>query len=591
MRLDKVLLAGLLVLIVSCGKRTETAQPSSSLSEITKDFVYGTLELSPVAATGSGLHEYKGVRLDEQLDDLSEAGLSKQRQFFQAIRARLDALDRRSLTPQDSADYEIMSDQVALNLLELDTIQNYKHNPTFYVELIGNALFSPYVLEYAPLEQRWKHIIARMEKIPTFLESARQNLKDAPEVWNRVAREENDGNIGLIDGTFAKSVPATLQPSFQAAAKTALPALKNFNDWLTKNLPAGQTDWRLGKERYALKFRYALGLQQTPEQLLNDAEKSLESTRQRMFEIAKPLLAKLDPAFKKDAPLNDTVSAALRKVAEKHATPKTYFSDARRDLEEARIFVREKKLLLLPPRDNLQVIETPEFMRGIYGVGGFNSAPPLEPHLGAFYWITPIPENWPAARIESKLREYNYYGLKLLTIHEAMPGHYVQLEYANDVQPIERRLLRTVFGSGPYAEGWAVYATDMMLQQGYLNNSPELQLTFLKQQLRMIANTILDVRMQTMSMTDEEAMSLMLDRTFQEKEEATAKLQRAKLSSTQLPTYYAGYRDWLRVRTEDETRRGSAFTLSSFHEKALRFGTVPMRVLASLMAVPENLVK
>jgi len=573
-----ILIAGTL----SCGRKPSVE--SSALAPITRDFVYGTLALSPVAATGSGLHEHQGVRLDEQLDDLSRTGMGKQREFFVGIRKRLDGLDKSSLSAQDAADYEIILDQIALNLLEIDTIQNYKHNPTVYVELIGNALFSPYVLEYAPIEQRWKHIIARMEKIPAVLESAKQNLEDAPEIWNRVAREENEGNIALIEGTFTKSVPASVKPAFEKVAKIAVPALKSFNEWLEKSLKAGQRDWRLGKANYAQKFRYALGIQQTPEQLLDDAEKSLETTRQRMLEISRTLLPKLDPSANKDGELNQVVSATLVKIAENHSTPKTYFADARRDLAEARAFVRERNLLPLPPRDNLQVIETPEFMRGIYGVGGFNSAPPLEPQLGAFYWITPIPENWPQPRIESKLREYNLYGLKLLTIHEAMPGHYVQLEYANDVQPVERRLLRTVFGSGPYAEGWAVYATDMMLQEGYLNQSPELQLTFLKQQLRMIANTILDVRMQTMNMSDEDAMSLMLDRTFQEKEEATAKLQRAKLSSTQLPTYYAGYRDWLRVRKEEETRKGSGFVLSGFHEKALRFGTVPMRVLSSLMA-------
>jgi hypothetical protein len=133
--------------------------------------------------------------------------------------------------------------------------------------------------------------------------------------------------------------------------------------------------------------------------------------------------------------------------------------DAQCDLQEARDFVREKGLLKLPPRDNLQVIETPVFMRGMYAVGGFNSAPSLEPQLGAFYWITPIPKSWPRERVESKLREYNFYKLKLLTIHEAIPGHYVQMENANEVEPRSRRLLRSVFGNGPYIEGWAQYRT------------------------------------------------------------------------------------------------------------------------------------
>ena len=269
--------------------------------------------------------------------------------------------------------------------------------------------------------------------------------------------------------------------------------------------------------------------------------------------------------------------------SEKHSTPKSYFADARRDLADITAYVRSKNLVPLPGRDNLEIIETPEFMRGIYSVGGFSSAPALEPQLGAYYWLTPIPKDWPKERIESKLREYNTYGLKLLTIHEAMPGHYVQLEYANSIEPRTRRVIRGVFGNGPYVEGWAVYATEMLLDEGYLDNSTELRLTFLKQQLRMIANAILDVRLQTMHMTDEEALSLMLDQGFQEKEEATGKLRRAMLSSCQLPTYFVGWRDWHRLRTQYHQAKGDAFSLPAFHEAVLKAGAVPVPVLAQLL--------
>jgi len=278
---------------------------------------------------------------------------------------------------------------------------------------------------------------------------------------------------------------------------------------------------------------------------------------------------------------NAAIKRALDRIAAKHTLPENYMAEARRDLDEARQFVQAKNLLTLPSRDNLQVIETPEFMRGIYSVGGFNPAPALEPQLGAFYWITPIPPTWPKERIESKLREYNTYGLKILTVHEAMPGHYVQFEYANDVQPSLRRILRAVFGNGPYVEGWAVYATDVMLEQGYLNGNAELRLTFLKHQLRVLANTILDVRLHTKGMTDREALDLMIDRGFQEREEATSKLQRAKLSSVQLPTYFVGYRDWKRLRARVQSEK--SYGLKEFHESALKEGAVPLPVLSRLL--------
>ena len=168
-------------------------------------------------------------------------------------------------------------------------------------------------------------------------------------------------------------------------------------------------------------------------------------------------------------------------------------------------------------------------------------------------------------------------------MHEAMPGHYVQLEYANDIQPETRRLLRNIFGSGSYVEGWAFYVQQMMSDEGYLNGGKALRLTFLKQALRVLANTILDVRLQTMGMTDQQALDLMTEQAYQEREEATAKLQRAQLSSCQLPTYYAGWKGWLEVRDRYKQRRGSAFSLREFHERALKEGAVPLPLLDGLL--------
>jgi uncharacterized protein (DUF885 family) len=310
--------------------------------------------------------------------------------------------------------------------------------------------------------------------------------------------------------------------------------------------------------------------------VLATAEREMTSARTKMYQLAQQITGETA------GDTNAVIRRALDQIASRHSTPETYFADARRDLEEARAFVRQKDLLTLPGRDNLQVIETPEFMRGLYAVGGFSPAPALEPQLGAFYWLTPIPPDWPQERVESKLREYNFYGLKLLTLHEAMPGHYVQFEYSNNVEPRWRRIFRAVFGNGPYIEGWAVYATEMMLDQGYLDNDPALRLTFLKQQLRVFANSILDVRLHTMGMSDEQALALMMNDGFQEREEAEAKLQRAKLSSAQLPTYFVGWRDWHRLR---QTYFANARTpsLKEFHEAGLRPGAVPLPVLSRLL--------
>jgi len=552
--------------LMSCAER----KPQTSAADFDKlvdDFVYGSLALSPSAATGVGYHQHNGKSLDEDLDDMGPAATETARKFYTDFDVRLNALDQSSLDKEQRADVAIIRNNVKLSLLDLSEIQSYSHAPQSYAELVGNALYTPYILNYAPKEQRFGHIIKRLEKIPKLVEQAKANLLDAPEVWNRVAREENSGNIDLIDQLLRKETPDALKDDYAKAATPALAALRDFNTYLEKTLSAKKSDWRLGKEKYAKKFEYTLAAGKTPEQMLASAEADLKVTREHMAKLAAP----------------KTVKQALDEVAKQHSTPDSYMPDAKKALAQATAFVRDKNLLTLPTRGNLEVIETPAFMRGIYAVGGFNQAPALEPELGAFFWITPIPKTWPTDRVESKLREYNSFGIQHLTVHEAMPGHYVQLEYANDVQPKSRRVLRNIFGNGPYIEGWAFYTQQMMTEEGYLDHALGMQLTLDKQILRVLGNAILDIRLQTMGMTDQQALDLMINDTYQEKEEATAKLQRAQLSSCQLPMYYSGWRAWVDLREKQKQGKGAAFSLKDFHERALNQSAVPMPVLEGLL--------
>jgi len=548
--------------LVSC-KKSERVD----FEQVRGDFVFGSLALAPVSATQQGYHFHKRLPLDEMIDDYSQPGIRGQHLFWERFRDRLAKIDPNSLAPEDRADYEMIRDQIALALLELDTIQNWRHNPTQYVELAGNALFEPYVLEYAPKETRYKQIIARLARIPNLMEQAKANLIASPEVWTRVAQQENEGNIGLIEGPLKTDAPAALRAQYDKAAKPAVDSLRAFNNWLKTDLANRLSDWRLGRTNYDLKFKYTLEVDKTPAQVLAEAEAELKATQEKMAKLAAPL----------------SIREALDKIARDHTTPENYLAAARKDLTEATEFVRAKNLVPLPDTKNLRVIETPEFMRGIYGVGGFAPAPALEPQLGAFYWVTPIPNSWPKERVESKLREYNTFGLQHLTVHEAMPGHYVQFEYANRVEPQSRRLLRNIYGNTPYVEGWAFYTQQLMADEGYLNNAPGYRMTLYKQILRAVGNAILDIRLHTMGMTDQQAMDLMLNQTFQEKEEATAKLQRAALSSAQLPCYFVGWKGWHQVRADYEKAHVGTFNLSAFHERALEESAVPLPVLDRLL--------
>jgi uncharacterized protein (DUF885 family) len=526
--------------------------------------------LAPVAATAAGYHRHHGRSLDDELDDLGPHGILAARRLLARTLQRIARIAPTALDPEQGADLEILRNAVAEARLDLEEIQPYRHNPGLYVELIGNAVYSPYVLHYAPAQQRFGHIIQRLAKVPAFLNQAKRNLVDAPPIWNRVARTEDAGTIGLIERTLRADCPAAQRAGFDRAARAAVRAMHGFDDWLEQDLAQHVSDWRLGRVLYAKKFALNLATGHSPDELLAQAEADLATTRAEMARLVAPR----------------SVEAALAEVASQHATPDTYLAAARSTLAEARAFVLANHLIDLPVHDNLEVIETPAFMRGSYGVGGFNPAPPLEPGLGAFYWVTPFEPGAAAGDVESKLREYNDSGLAHLTVHEAMPGHYVQAEYASTIRPAYRELLRSLYGNGPYIEGWAVYAQQLMAEQGYRGDSIGYRLTLEKQMLRVLANTILDVRLQTHGMSEAEALDLMIHQTYQEPAEANSKLQRAELSSCQLPTYYAGLNGWLAVRASSRAERGAGFDLEQFHDRALREGAVPLPTLERLLMRP-----
>ncbi|HXU13792.1 MAG TPA: DUF885 domain-containing protein [Terriglobales bacterium] len=593
-------------LILSAAAEAETMsankKPASSNPKflaLCDQFVKDSLALSPVSASQAGYHKHareagKILELDAELDDVSAAAFEHQRKFYQEWRSRFEKeTPLASLNAEDAGDYRLIDDQISLGLLELEKIQNYKHNPTVFVELLGNGLFLPLTQEYAPKQVRVGHVISRIAQVPRFLDQAKSQLADSDPVFISTAMDENEGNVGQVDSVALEIPPGSaLKAKYDQVAPAAKKALVDFNDWMKNDLakrPTNGRTWRLGPEWYPVKFRYVMETSVDPAQLLQDAEAELARNRAAMLQLALPLYKEMFPGQDDYASLsphdreNRIIKAVLDKISEEHSQRDHLMDAVKVDLENIKQFIRDKKIVALSPRDNLKVMPTPEFMRGIYSVAGFHNAPPLEPTAEAQYWVTPIDPKTPDAKAESKLREYNNYTLKWLTIHEALPGHYIQFEHADDVQPVTRRLVRNLFGNGPYIEGWAEYIADVMTEAGFLDSSPKFRLMRMKVWLRATANTILDIRLQTMNMSDQQALDLMMLDCFQTQAEADGKLLRAKLSSTQLPTYFLGNRQWWALRKKYEAEKGSAFTLEEFHNRALDQGPLPIEFLEKIV--------
>jgi uncharacterized protein (DUF885 family) len=573
---------------------------SPKFAALSDQFMKDSLALSPTSASQAGYHVYldpktgNRIELDAQLDDLSLKAMDAQREFYSAWRRRFrNETPLGTLDPQDAADWQLIDDQIGLNLLEFDRIQNYRHHPTMPVELIGNALFLPLTQDYAPRDVRLGHVLSRVRQIPRLIEQVKSYLGDSDPIFISTAIAENNGNIELIQNDIAKEIHSgsALRAEYDQVAPAAITSLEDFSAWLKDDLgkrPSRLT-WRLGKEFYDQKFRLVMETDVTPEALLADAESELADVRAEMLGLALPMHAQMFPSHGDHSDLtgrdreNRIIGEVLEKISDDHPRPSELQQTIQSDLAGIIAFIREKKIVTLSSRDNLKVIPTPLFMRGIYSVAGFHSAPPLEPHAEAEYWVTPIDPQAPAASTESRLREYNNFTLQWLSLHEGLPGHYVQAEHANNIQPESRRLLRALFGNGAYVEGWAEYGAQVMMDEGFLNNDPRFRMTMRKLRLRLLANTILDVKMQSMGMTDEQAMDLMTNDAFQTQAEAEGKLLRAKLSSTQLPTYYVGLREWFTLRKEYQAKAGKDFDMLKFHDLVLDQGALPVPVVGKLV--------
>ena len=557
-------------------------------------FMLAGLQFQPVEATQAGYHGDGNV-LDSQLDDSSPETIAAQRKLMLAGKTCFAAV--KAASPEDGADLALLRDNINSTLFGLDVLQPYRYRPQDYVEMIGSGLFFPLTSTEGTEQARLTAVLSRMEKIPRILDEARHNLKEADPVFIDTALDENTGNLGVLD-QIGGMIPAgsPLRPRYDAASKAARAALESYAAWLKDDLAhrPHTVTWRSGPTAYAKIFAFALGpgTHETPDSVLASAERDLSRVRSEMYSAALPLHQQWFPDHKNhsdltgDALQNKIISEVIGRINEDHVQPGQLLEKVKADAGGIRAFIVQKNLLTLSDRDNMRIVPTPVFLRGIYSVAGFHPAPALEPTQEAEYWVTPIDPKMPKEQAESKLREYNNWMLLYLTMHEALPGHYTQFEHANNLRPSSRRVLRVLLGNGAYEEGWGEYAVKEMEDAGYANHDPRFVLMVQKIRLRVIANAILDIRMQSRNMTDKEALDLMENKAFQTEAEAQGKLRRAKLSAGQLITYYVGYHQWIDLRNRVQQQQGTAFSLKHFNDTALDQGPLPLPLLQPLLLKP-----
>jgi uncharacterized protein (DUF885 family) len=548
--------------------------------KIAKDYVEGFLSSHPEYATELGDH-----RFDGQLTDFSAATRNRQLARAKHFRESLKAFDDFSqLTGANQVDVRILRDNIGNEIFKLEELKEADWNPLVYNQSLANSLYLLVARDFDSPEKRVPNLRKRMEAIPRVIDQAKANLQHPPRVHTETAIEQTQGAISLMREGLSPVLDRVPQMKRELAPlqeKTAK-ALEDYKEWLQNDLlPRSDGDFRIGPDKFRKKLRFALASDLSMEEIMKRAQVDLQQTQEAIYETARPLFKKYFPeADEKTLGDKKRVTAAvLNKLAEQHPDDNTIVSYGQKIVGEATDFVKSHNLVTVP-NTPLDVIVMPEFKRG-QAIAYCDASGPLEKNPKTFFAVAPTPNDWSKERKESFFREYNNYMIRDLTVHEAMPGHYLQLSHANEFHA--PTLVRAIFQSGSFIEGWAVYCEQTMAEQGY--GGHEVKMQQLKMRLRAIANAILDQSIHAGGMTEQQAMDLMMKETFQQEGEAVAKWKRARLTSAQLSTYFVGVSEHLDLREAAKKKLGNEFNLKKYNDQVISFGSPPVKYVRELLGL------
>ncbi|MFL6698426.1 MAG: DUF885 domain-containing protein [Vitreoscilla sp.] len=568
-------LAGALALTGGSAHAAPDAVATHRFEQVVHDFYERYLATHPEEATQLGDHRY-----DSLSGDQSAAGVAADRKLYRKTLDTLQAIPASSLPPDDAVDRQILENDLRARLYDIEVLRTHTWSVTDYAPTQG--LYLLLARDYAPMKPRLVAVNRRLQALPRVLAAARQNLRHPPRVYTETAIAQNKGAISFVQDELDEAIKQApeMKAVLAPARARAIAALKAYGNWLQKDLlPRSDGDFRFGMEHFEQRLKFSLDSDLGAAEILARAEADLKTTQKTMEETALPLYRQYFP----DKPTDGLdghalVRTVLDKIAQAHPTNETIVAQATADLAAATAFVREHRLVTVPSQP-VRVIEMPEFKRG-FSVAYCDSPGPLEKNGETFYAISPTPSDWTPQRVESQFRENNNALLKDLTVHEAMPGHYLQIATAANVH--SPTLVRAMTYSGTFVEGWAVYAEQFMAETGF--GGPETRMAQLKMRLRADANAIIDQKIHTAGMTEDQARHLMMDDTYQEEGEAAGKWRRAQMSAGQLSTYFVGVQEQIALAHDLQARMGG--DMQAVRDRMLSHGSIATRYVRQLEGLP-----
>lgn len=558
---------------------TKNENGNSNFNTFKERFVLSLWKQYPEWATSQGFHSY-----DSLLSIPDEAERKSESQFATHYLDSLHAFQLDQLDAVNKTDFYLIENQLNATLFYINSLKSYEWNPSSYN--ISGIVAEMLAGNYDNLNNRVEASCKRLSKAKAYYEAAQKNILNPTIEHTQLAIEQLDGSVSsiekdLVDSIQKSSLSDAKKLMYQKIALEAAEAQKGFSNFLKSLKNEHPKSFRLGKELYAQKFNYEINSSYTADEIYKIAIDRKNELHKQMADLSK----KLWPKYfgNKEMPSNesDITRSMIEKLSEKHVKAENFQQEIEKQIPELVEYIKKKDLIYIDPSKPLVVRKEPAYMQGVAGAS--ISAPgPYDKNGNTYYNVGSL-ASYSKESAESYLREYNEYILQILNIHEAIPGHYTQLVYANNSPSI----IKAILGNNTMIEGWAVYGERMMLEAGYPNlegsSSDEMWLMYYKWHLRSVCNTILDHSVQCLNMSKEEAMNLLVKEAFQQKTEAENKWRRASVTNVQLCCYFTGYTEIYNLREEMKNKEGDKFNLKKWHEQFLSYGSAPVKYIKQLM--------
>lgn len=571
--------------IIGCKKDGSSVGPlmgkdDAAFAVYENSYLEGLWKLDPDRATTTGYHKYDSLLLvpDDKFRD----------KLVTYAKVQLDSLSRFEITQLAEAnrmDYKMMQNEAERIEWNYQQLKAYQWDPSSY-NVIGTFA---YILNehYEALDKRLRHFYQKMGNIPAYYKAAEKQLRNPVEELASLAIEQHLGGVGVFEKDFADSLKKTKIPEAEQKqmidrARASAEVIKSYAAWLKALKNDKPRSFRLGKELYDAKFKYEIQSEYSAQQIFNAATERKKYLHREMAKISKKLWPKYfgNKAMPKDS--LDLIAQVIDTLSARHVAQDEFQAAIEKQIPKLTAFVKSKDLVTLDPGKPLVVRREPGYMAGVAGAS--MSAPGPYDKGGNSYFNVGSLSGWPAAQAESYLREYNNYTLQILCIHEAIPGHYVQLVYANKAPS----LIKSVFGNGAMIEGWAVYSEETMLDNGFGGDEPEMRLMWYKWHLRSVCNTILDYDVHTQNMQKADGLKMLTREAFQQQAEAEGKWKRVSVTSVQLDSYYTGYKEISDLRELYKKKLADKYKVKEFNEKFLSYGSAPVKLIKEVMMASKT---